>query len=358
MSVLETLDFRPMLVTDVFDSMKPAGKWFDLAKAERHGSPVSPYVARSGGSNGIGAFLPLQSYDAPNAGNAITIGVSTSTVFYQPVAFYTSKEIQVLRHRRLTPGNALLLVAILREQMMKFQWGNGASIARLQATRIMVPALTNADGTFEADWDGMDRLGAELLDQVVTHTHSARETRGTDDDTLPELRFEPMFITDVFESMTASRAWYDKAKLTPTGAAVYPFVSRTKDSNGVDGFCSRQDKEPEPGNALTIGLDTQTIGYQPVPFYTSQNIQVLRHERLDERNAPVLASLLREQMGKFSWGGNGATLGRLKATQIMVPVVANASGEDVVDWDGMSAYGHALRVRAERSLTPVLGDLP
>ena len=66
-----------------------------------------------------------------------------------------------------------MLVAILREQMSKFQWGNGASIARLQATRIMVPALTNADGTIEADWDGMDRLGAELLDQVITHTHTA-----------------------------------------------------------------------------------------------------------------------------------------------------------------------------------------
>ncbi|MDO5701055.1 MAG: restriction endonuclease subunit S [Bowdeniella nasicola] len=164
-----------------------------------------------------------------------------------------------------------------------------------------------------------------------------------------------MFITDVYDSMTASKAWYDKAKLTLAGATTFPFVSRTKASNGVDGFCSRQDKDPELGNVLTIGLDTQTIGYQPVPFYTGQNIQVLRHERLDERNAPVLVSLLRQQMGKFSWGGNGATLGRLKATQIMVPVITNASGEDVVDWDGMSAYGYALRVRAERSLEPVLG---
>ncbi|PIN52192.1 hypothetical protein CT171_00740 [Trueperella pyogenes] len=356
MSVLETLDFQPMLITDVFDSMKPAGKWFDLAKADRHGSPVSPYVARSGGSNGIGAFLPLQSYDAPNAGNAITIGVSTSTVFYQPVDFYTSKEIQVLRHARMTTPSALVLVAILREQMMKFQWGNGASIARLQATRIMVPVVTNADATVEADWDGMDRLGAELLDQVVTHTHSARETRLNDDDTLPELRFEPMFITDVFDSMKASKAWYDKSKLVVAGAAIFPFVSRTKTSNGVDGFCSMQDKSPEAGNAITIGLDTQTIGYQPVPFYTSQNIQVLRHERLDANNALVLASLIREQMGKFSWGGNGATLGRLQATRIMVPVITNTEGEDVVDWEGMSTYGRALRVRAERSLTPVLGE--
>lgn len=102
---------------------------------------------------------------------------------------------------------------------------------------------------------------------------------------------------------------------------------------------------------MTIGLDTQTVSYQPVPFYTSQNIQVLRHPSLDEDNALVLVSCLREQMGKFSWGGNGATLGRLKATRIMVPVTVNDSGNEVIDWEGMTLYGKILRARAERRLS-------
>lgn len=68
----------------------------------------------------------------------------------------------------------------------------------------------------------------------------------------------------------------------------------------------------------------------------------------------VLAALIREQMGKFSWGGNGATLGRLKKTRIMVPVTTDERGDTVVDWDGLTAYGRALRVRAERNLAPVL----
>ena len=97
--------------------------------------------------------------------------------------------------------------------------------------------------------------------------------------TYDQLTFTPMLITDVVASMKSSSAWYDKSKLVDTGESVFPFVSRSRASNGVDGFCSRQEKDPEPGNALTIGLDTQTIAYQPVPFYTSQNIQVLRHPR-------------------------------------------------------------------------------
>lgn len=173
MSLLDTLNFQPMLITDVFDSMKAAGKWFDLSKSSQSGDRRYPYVARSGGDNGIVAYLPHQGFDAPNSGNVITIGVSTSTVFYQPVPFYTSKEIQVLRHPRLSAINGPVLVAILREQMMKFQWGNGASLVRLRATRIMVPVVTNRYGNQVVDWDGLDRLGVELLDQIITHTHTA-----------------------------------------------------------------------------------------------------------------------------------------------------------------------------------------
>jgi hypothetical protein len=156
------LAYAPMLITDVFESMRAAGKWFDLSKAISSGSPSTPYVARSGGGNGIGSFLPHQRFDPPNEGNAITIGVSTSTVFYQPVPFYTSKEIQVLRHHRLSADNGLILVALLREQMSKFRWGNGASLERLKATRIMVPVTTDADGEPVVDWDGMSRYGSAL----------------------------------------------------------------------------------------------------------------------------------------------------------------------------------------------------
>lgn len=158
-----------------------------------------------------------------------------------------------------------------------------------------------------------------------------------------QLTFAPMLITDVFESMASSSAWYDKSKLAPSKEpASYPFISRTRSSNGVDGFCAKQEKEPEAGNAITVGLDTQTVAYQPVAFYTSQNIQVLRHPELNRENGLVLTRLIAAQMGRFSWGGNGATLGRLKKTRIMTPVMISADGQQAVDWNGMSRFGAEL----------------
>lgn len=172
------------------------------------------------------------------------------------------------------------------------------------------------------------------------------------------LDFQPMFITDVFDTVKASKASYDKTKLSTKGHELLPFVSRTRANNGVDSFCRRQEKEPEPGNAITIGLDTQTIGYQPVPFYTSQNIQVLRHKNLDEYSALVLAALIDQQMGKFSWGGNGATLGRLKKTRIMVPVITSTNGELSVDWDGMTKLGDELLRYTASNIQAYLNLLP
>lgn len=353
MSVYDTLDFQPMFITDVFDSVSASRAWYDKNKIQ-DGPGMYPYVSRSRLSNGHESTVGRQDRP-PNAGNAITVGVDTQSVFYQPTPFYTSVKIQVLRHPLMDEFNGPVLVALLREQMMKFQWGNGVSLVRLRVTQVMIPVTLDINGEQVPDWDGMTRLGEELFARVVADAEVVRRTSPGDDDALPNLEFEPRFITEVFASMKATRAWYDKSKLNSKGPAIYPFVSRTKVSNGVDGFCSRQEKDPEPGNAITIGLDTQTIGYQPTAFYTSQNIQVLRDPSLTVDSALVLAALLRQQMEKFSWGGNGATLGRLVKTQIMVPVTTDADGETVVDWDGMTQYGRALRIRAERVLDPVLG---
>lgn len=41
----------------------------------------------------------------------------------------------------------------------------------------------------------------------------------------------------------------------------------------------------------------------------------------------------------------------------MVPVTTDADGYRVVDWDGMSHQGRALRVCTERKMNDVLDDL-
>jgi hypothetical protein len=352
MSVYEDLMFAPILITDLFRLHTGVGR-------EKSDSGSVPYIAASFQNNGVVGYVEEAKYPGGWLSLVKDGDGGAGTCFYQPSPFWPSNHVFGLEPISDAATEAALLVmaaTITHQCFPKYNRGFAANTSRLSRQKIMVPVIEKSDGNPIVNWDGMTRLGEELKATAIARTYSVRSADIADADAeLPDLRFEPMAITDVFESMKASRAWYDKTKLRTAGEAAYPFVSRTKAGNSVDGFSSKQEKVPEGGNAITIGLDTQTVAYQAVPFYTSQNIQVLRHPSLNQEAALVLAACIREQMGKFSWGGNGATLGRLKKTRIMVPVLVDASGEQVVDGNGMTRYGRVVRARAERDMSVVVG---
>lgn len=98
--------------------------------------------------------------------------------------------------------------------------------------------------------------------------------------------------------------------------------------------CEQPGYELDDGNVITIGLDTQTAFYQPIPFYTGQNIQVLGHPALNRYVASFILILIKNLMVNFNWGGNGATLTRLKRSKILLPVKDDKSP----DWDFMENF--------------------
>ncbi|KGB53529.1 Restriction enzyme BgcI subunit beta [Sphingopyxis sp. LC81] len=357
MSTYDGLTFAPTYVVDlegrqagIFRAHK--GKRLITAHRKRGDTP---FVGASRVNNSITDFA---STPALFPGGWVTLIYNgdggTGHAKYQPAPFSASDDVIALEpvSEEATEPALLLIASMLTHQCVpKFGFGYKLTLHRLARQKIMVPLATGSNGGEVVDWAGLNKLGEELMLEIKASTRSVRATEPEDDDTLPELTFEPRLITDVFETMKATSAWYNKSDLTQIGDGSYPFVSRTRENNGIDGWCVRQKKYPEEGNAITIGLDTQTIAYQPVPFYTSQNIQVLRSPNLNVDNAMLLATLIKQQMSRFGWGGNGATLGRLRKTRIMVPVAGGA-----INWNGMEIYGRALRVQAERRMGPMIPE--
>ncbi|MBQ0051348.1 MAG: N-6 DNA methylase [Treponema sp.] len=128
----------------------------------------------------------------------------------------------------------------------------------------------------------------------------------------------------------------DKNKLNLQGGNI-PYITRSDVANGINLFLSEKQQSKykiDSGNCITIGLDTQTVFYQPHSFFTGQNIQVLGYENCTKENALFISNLIQLQMVKFNWGGNGATLGRLSRTKILLPVTA--SGE--IDYEFMESF--------------------
>ncbi len=139
---------------------------------------------------------------------------------------------------------------------------------------------------------------------------------------LKNREWKKYFFTEIFKIYSSSSG-IDKNKLI-LKSGVIPYITRSERNNGVDLFICKQDDKYniDNSNVITIGLDTQTVFYQSNIFYTGQNIQILENKNLNKLIATFLIPLIERQMEKFNWGGNGATLTRLKRSKILLPTTS------------------------------------
>jgi hypothetical protein len=238
---LDDLTFSPVCVVDV-DKLQAglfhAHKGRRLIAAHRKSGTI-PFVGASRVNNSITDFA-----DTPALfpGGWVTLIYNgdggTGHAKYQPVPFSASDDVIALEplSEQATEPALLLIASMLTQQCVpKFGFGYKLTLHRLARQKIMVPVTTNTEGKQVVDWEGMTRLGEELLCIAEKRAAEVRVSSQDNDDTLPALIFEPMLITDIFASIKASSAWYDKSKLVLAGDGRYPFVSRTRENNGIDG---------------------------------------------------------------------------------------------------------------------------
>ena len=157
---------------------------------------------------------------------------------------------------------------------------------------------------------------------------------------LDSIKWKPFVLNEIF-TIKATMSGIDRKKLNGISGNI-PYLTRTDRNNAWDSFIGEQTKYGmDEGNVISVGLDTQTAFYQPIPFYTGQNIQIFSNENMNKYVALFVTPLLRQLMQKFNWGGNGATLGRLRRQKIMLPVDDNAQP----DYAFMEAYMKGVEKR-------------
>ena len=136
----------------------------------------------------------------------------------------------------------------------------------------------------------------------------------------------PAFSDNGLFHIATTSSSIDAVRLKDGENKSVPYVTRTDVSNGIARF--------------VVGLDTQTAFYQPHRFVTGQNVHVVTGRQLSEEVSIFLVTILREQMqAKFNWGGNGATLGRMKRLLVMLPV----DDDGKPDYDYMAQYASEMR---------------
>lgn len=192
MSVMDSLEFAPVLITDAFNLHSGTGS----AKSE---SGAVPYIAASFQNNGVVGYVERAKYP----GGWLTLvkdgDGGAGTCFYQPAPFWPSNHVLALEPKddNATEKGLIAMAAIITHQCFpKYNRGFAANSARLARQKIMAPVIVEGNEQ-RIDWDGLERLGEELRTSTVERSAQARLLSEQEDDTLPELTFEPMYVIDI-----------------------------------------------------------------------------------------------------------------------------------------------------------------
>ncbi len=161
------LRWQSFKLGDLFEVL-PYKKRFDANKVNIYASKTKdtyPYVVRTSLNNGIRGYLK-ENTNFLNAGNTISFGQDTATMFYQEKPYFTGDKIKILRCKNpnFNKINALFFITSLTKAFRNFSWGSASfSVSIIENQNISLP--TNQHG--EIDFHFMHTFINALMKQTI-----------------------------------------------------------------------------------------------------------------------------------------------------------------------------------------------
>ncbi|GAA9145009.1 restriction endonuclease subunit S [Helicobacter pylori] len=161
------LTWQSFKLGDLFEVL-PYKKRFDANKVNIYASKTKdtyPYVVRTSLNNGIRGYLK-ENTNFLNAGNTISFGQDTATMFYQEKPYFTGDKIKILRCKNpnFNKINALFFITSLTKAFRNFSWGSASfSVSIIENQNISLP--TTQDGGI--DFNFMHTLINALMKQTI-----------------------------------------------------------------------------------------------------------------------------------------------------------------------------------------------
>lgn len=309
-----------------------------LVKADMKFGTI-PFVGASEANNGITTFTSSTNESIDSNVLGVNYNGSVGFSFYHPYLALFSDDVKRVKWIDRSHNNRytlLFLSSIIKQQKDKYAYGYKFNAQRMGRQKILLPVTQKNI----PDWAFMEAYMKQKEQQILKPVIDKlckqliiNNILGGGGKSLRSNWKEFVFGEEF--SIQSTNSGIDKNKLNQKEGNI-PYVTRSDLNNGMDMFVTEQPLryKVDEGNVITIGLDTQTVFYQPTSFYTGQNIQIIRHTELDRYNAMFLIVAIKKLVEKFSWGSYGATLTRLRKSRIYLP--ATDKGE--IDFAFMSAF--------------------
>ena len=109
-------------------------------------------------NNGCDCYVPNEDLDGIEEGNAIIIGDTTATIFYQKDEFIAGDHIIVCRADWLNLYTALFIKTILEKERYRYNYGRAFKLDLVKETMIRLPVDENNN----PDWNFMENYIKQL----------------------------------------------------------------------------------------------------------------------------------------------------------------------------------------------------
>ncbi len=274
-------------------------------------------------------------------GNVITIGLDTQTVFYQPTAFYTGQNIQVIRHDKLDKYNAIFLIVAIKKIVEKFSWGSyGATLTRLRKSRIYLPA----DKAGEIDWAFMTKFMQDLEADILHNTLKLYEKRANNTQNsrggVNSQKWNEFYLNDIFTISAGKRL--TKADMQ---AGNRPFIGATDSNNGITEWVSNTN---ESLDSHVLGVNYNgSVGeafYHPYECIFSDDVKRLHlKDGINSHYVMLfLKTLILQQKVKYAYGYKFNEK-RMQRQKLLLPAVVEYDSKTCTsrtrpDWEYMEEY--------------------
>lgn len=312
----------------------------ELTPVRRKNAMSIRYITRTGENNGC-EFLAQNDFgEDVEAGNAITIGDTTATCFYQPEPFITGDHMVILRSDWLNEKRGLFLITLLKREKIKYSYGRAFVMRKISDTTILLPVKSQsetplfdqthgygADG-WVPDWEFIENFVTSLRYQPLTTMNT-----GISNMSLQTASWEYFPLGDLFSIEKGKRL--TKADMIE-GSDNY--LGAIDNNNGI-----RQKIAADRlwnANCITVNYNG-SVGeafYQSEPFWASDDVNVLYPKgwKMNPFIGLFLATVIKTERPRFSYGRKW-TKESMKQTKIKLP-----AKDGLPDFEYMEQYMRSL----------------
>lgn len=286
------------------------------------------FISRTEMNNGCDCYVLNNEITGIEEGNAIAIGDTTATCFYQSDRFVCGDHMVICRADWLNLYTALFLISILKQEKYKYSYGRAFKMDLISNTIIKLPSTPDN----EPDWNYMEQYIKSIKHKRLSTANQGRYSSLI----LDVENWVEFCVGDLFEVKKGKRLTSDDQTDGDT-----PYIGAIDSNNGVANYIGQG--AIHDGNTISLSYNG-SVGeafYQPKPFWATDDVNVLYFRKengvaFNKYIALFICAVLRQEKYRYSYGRKWV-LESMKSTIIKLP---EKSGKP--DWCYMGNYMKSL----------------